>query len=257
MWYVGYLGALSLACLCSAQGVMAQAGPCAGQPCPGSVALAPVGQAPAGKMPGQAERCPGLPIEVEAGSAEERSLACSAGASALQLLGRCDIAPKRAVRVKIMSEVRHPLRGPIFGMFDLAREQVLITGEANMAALVAETPYASLPLRDFYRSLIVHEVVHGVMHQNLTRKATTHAACEYPAYALQLESLPADVREAFLRSFDQAALTSDAPFTDTVLFFDPYAFAARAYHHFKRSPDACAHLVGLLSGEVAFIAPPM
>jgi hypothetical protein len=144
-----------------------------------------------------------------------------------------------------------------FRMFDIAHERVLITKESGIAALVEGTPYASLPLRDFYASLIVHEIVHGVMHQNLTRKATTHAAYEYPAYALQLESLPADVRETFLSSFDQA-LKSDILFTDSVLFFDPFFFAARAYHHYKSAmPDACAHLTGLLSGEAGFIAPAM
>jgi hypothetical protein len=93
------------------------------------------------------------------------------------------------------------------------------------------------------------------MHQNLKRPATTHAAHEYPAYALQIESLAPHVREAFLNSFDQTAIASKALFNDTVLFFDPYFFAASAYHHFKASADGCAHLTALLHGEVAFIAP--
>ena len=95
------------------------------------------------------------------------------------------------------------------------------------------------------------------MHQNLKRKATTHAAYEYPAYALQIQSLPPHVREKFLLSFDQAALKSSTLFHDAVLFFDPYFFAARAYHHFTSASDSCAHLVNLLAGEVAFIGPPM
>ncbi len=112
-----------------------------------------------------------------------------------------------------------------------------------------------MPQRDFYRSLIVHEVIHVVMHQNLKRPAVTHAAYEYPAYALQIESLAPDVRDAFLRSFDQAAIEAEAiMFNDPVLFFDPYFFAARAYHHFKTSANGCAHLTALLEGQVDFIA---
>lgn len=241
MRYVTSLGALSLLCLIGSQGVLAQAGTCGGEVCVGRVE----------------ERCPGLQIEVRAGSAEERRLACTAARDALQLLGRCNITPKRELRVEIMSEVRHPFSGPIFGMFDIAQERVLVTKEANIPALVDDTPYASFPTRDFYKSLIVHEIVHGVMHQNLKRKATTHAAYEYPAYALQMESLPEEVRETFLRSFDQTALKSNTLFSDSVLFFDPFFFAARAYYHYKNSPDACAHLTDLLSGEVSFIAPFM
>jgi hypothetical protein len=204
-----------------------------------------------------AARCPSLEIEIVASSAEERHLACSAAATALRLLDRCSIGLQRRMRVEILSEVRHPFSGPILGMFDTARERVLVAREGSISALTKDTPYANLPLREFYKSLIVHEVVHGVMHQNLTRKPTTHAAYEYPAYALQLESLPPEVRESFLRSFDQAALGSNSLFSDPVLFFDPYFFAARAYLHYRAAPDVCTRLTSLLSDEVAFIAPPM
>ena len=102
----------------------------------------------------------------------------------------------------------------------------------------------------------MHEVVHGALHQNLKRPATSHAAYEYPAYALQIESLAPPVREKFLRSFDRAAMKSDFLFNDTVLFFDPFFFAARAYHHFKDSTNGCANLTSILEGEVAFIVPP-
>jgi hypothetical protein len=156
-----------------------------------------------------------------------------------------------------MSEVRHPFSGPIFGLFDTKQERVLVTHEANIPTLVKDTPYAELPQRDFYRSLIVHEVVHGVMHQSFKRQPTSHAAYEYPAYAVQIESLPPAVRERFLRSFDPTTMKSDFMFNDSVLFFDPYFFAARAYEHFRASADGCAHLTALLEGDVSFIAPAM
>jgi len=200
-------------------------------------------------------RCPGVPVDVTAASPEERRLACSAASDAIRLLGRCGISLLRPLHVQIMSEVRHPVGGAIFGLFDTKRERVLVTHEANIPSLAKDTPYAKLPQRDFYRSLIVHEVVHGIMHQNLKRPATTHAAYEYPAYALQIESLSPHVREAFLNSFDQTTIASKSLFNDTVLFFDPFFFAASAYHHFKVSADGCANLTALLHGDVAFIAP--
>jgi hypothetical protein len=253
MRYIRPLGALALLCLLGTQHVHAQG--CGEAPaCLSNVAQAPIGGA-AAAVADQPERCPGLPIEVMTSSAQERRLACSAAADAARLLGRCSIAPKRPLLVEVMSQVRHPFGGPIFGMFDIARERVLVTAQTNIPALVEDTPYAALPLQDFYKSLIVHEIVHGIMHQNLQRKVETHAAYEYPAYALQLESLPEDVRATFLQSFDQAALRSNTLFSDSVLFFDPYFFAASAYQHYKGAPDACGLLTGLLSGDVAFIAP--
>ena len=202
------------------------------------------------------EQCTEAPVHVTAASSDERRVACSAASEALRLLGRCNIVPKRPLKVHILSEVRHPYSGSIFGLFDTKQERVLVTQSANIAALVKGTPYEELPPEDFYRSLIVHEVIHGVLHQNLKRPATSHAAYEYPAYALQIESLTPPVREKFLQNFDRAAMRSDFLFNDSVLFFDPFFFAARAYHHFKASPNGCAYLTGLLEGEVAFIAPP-
>jgi hypothetical protein len=202
------------------------------------------------------ERCPHAQVDVTASSHEEWRLACSAAGDTLQLLARCDIVLRRPLHVHIRSEVRHPFSGPIFGLFDSKTESVLVTGPANIRPLAKGTPYEILPLSDFFRSLIVHEVVHGVMHQNLKRPAMSHAAYEYPAYALQIETLPPELREKFLQSFDQGAIkTNSTLFSDAVLFFNPHFFAARAYHHFKASADGCAYLTGLLEGDAAFIAP--
>jgi hypothetical protein len=200
------------------------------------------------------KQCPGAALNVVAASADERGEACSAASDALRLLGRCGISLRRPLDVEITAEARHPLsRAQVFGFFDTKRERVLITREADIPSLVEGTPYAEIPRHDFYRSLIVHEVVHGIMHQNLARPAGSHAAYEYPAYALQIESLAPEVRDKFLLSFDQTAIRDvSAPLSDPILFFDPYFFAARAYAHFKNS-NGCAHLQVLLERAPSFI----
>jgi hypothetical protein len=58
-----------------------------------------------------------------------------------------------------------------------------------------------------------------------------------------------------LQSFDQTAIAGKSLFNDPVLLFDPYFFAASAYHHFKASPNGCSDLTALLEGEISFIAP--
>ena len=255
--------ALGLLCLAGNQQAQAQTEVCGGdyvciaeEP---SATITHLDRSPAfAEMTNRAgpERCPAALVDVTAASKEERQLACSAAGDAIRLLDRCGISLRRPLKLHIVSEVRHPIGGRIFGLFDTKQERVLVTHEANIPPLVKDTPYAQLPQRDFYRSLIVHEVVHGIMHQNLKRPASSHAAHEYPAYALQIESLAPRVRETFLQSFDQIAITDKSLFNDPVLFFDPYFFAARAYHHFKASPNGCAYLIALLEGEVSFIVPP-
>jgi hypothetical protein len=108
---------------------------------------------------------------------------------------------------------------------------------------------------EFYQSLIVHEIVHGVLHQNYKRQPKSHSAYEYPAYALQIEFLPAPMREKFLNAFDVTPARASLVFSDTILLFDPYSFAARAYQHFKSAPDGCAHIRAILDGEAEFVVP--
>ena len=199
------------------------------------------------------EQCAEAPVEVTAPSPQEHRLVCAAAGDAIELLGRCGISPRRPLQVQIMSEVRHPMGRAIFGLFDIKQDKVLVTRETNIAPLAEDTPYARLPQREFYRSLIVHEVVHGIMHQNLKRPAESHAAYEYPAYALQIQSLAPSLREQFLQSFRQETVRADFMFSDTVLFFDPFFFAAQAYRHFKAAGNGCVHLNALLDGEVPFI----
>jgi hypothetical protein len=196
-------------------------------------------------------------VDVTAASSDQRDPACSAASHALERLGRCGISLRRPRRVQIMGEVRNPFsKDPISGFFDRKHERVLVTEEANVTSLVKRTPYAELPQRAFYGSLIVHEVVHGVMHQDLKRQPTTHAAYEYPAYALQVASLPSDVRDTFLQSIPGRARPSEFVFNGSIPFFDPFFFAAHASEHVHASGDGYAHLTALLGGDVSFIPGP-
>ena len=199
------------------------------------------------------ERCQDVLVDVTADSADERNRACSAARHALQLIGRCGIFLRKPLPILILKEVKHPFGGPIFGFFDTKREQVLVTQTANVQSLVEGTPYAALPPIEFHNSLIVHEVVHGVMHQNLKWTPNSRAAYEYPAYALQIESLPSNVRDGFLKSLIESKAGPSFMFSDSLLGFDPYFFGARAYEHFKSSPDGCTHLWGLMEGSADFI----
>ena len=246
-------------CVFATQGQAQRSGCDGGRTCISTPPVAAVAGTDAGSAAAElsnlahVEQCPDGPVEVTAASREERSFACSAVNDAVQLLRRCEIPLRRTLHLQIMNEVRHPFsREPIFGFFDTRHERVLVTREAAIASLAAGTPYVELPERDLYRSLIVHEVVHGIMHQNLNQPAASHAVYEYPAYALQVASLPPDVRDKLLKAIPNRATPGRLIFTDAILFFDPYFFAVNAYEHFNSAADGCAHLHILLNGEAPF-----
>ena len=180
--------------------------------------------------------CADVSVNVAAASLEEQYLACSAAGNALQSLGRCEITLKQPLYIEISKVVRNPFGTPIFGRFDTKQEVVFLTQFAGISHLINDTPYNGIPKVDFYKSLIVHEVIHGVMHQNYKRQPTSRAANEYAAYALQIASLPADSRDKFLQVVNETSGKGNILFNDIVLAFDPYFFAARAYEHFSATP---------------------
>lgn len=203
---------------------------------------------------GEPWRCPRSPVDVVGASQVEWRYVCEAAFDALRLLVRCGIPVHRPLGVKVLREIRHPAHGGLLlGLFDTTQEKVLVAALAEVPTLVRGSAYARLPEPEFYRSLIVHELVHAVMHQNLKRPASSHAAYEYPAYALQIESLPPHTREKFLQAFDRSALAADGPFSDPLLLFDPHFFAARAYTHFKNAANGCERIQAVLQGESSFI----
>ena len=161
---------------------------------------------------------------------------------------------KRPLHVIVLDQVRHPADGHnLFGMFDKKRDVVQVAKQDGIATLIKDTPFSELPLIEFYRSIVVHEIVHGAMYQNSYRSPISRAAFEYPAYAIQIQSLPPDTRANFLERYGTSRQTPFL-FSDIILQADPYFFAARAYQHFSEAPNGCAALRSLLQGEVEFIA---
>lgn len=194
-----------------------------------------------------------IDIEVLAATRRERELVCAGAQQALDLLALCGIRPREAIDIRIRAEVRHPLAGLIFGYYDLKERHIIIASLDGLPALMDGTPYAGLPPADFYKSLVVHEVVHSVMHQNLGAGVHTQAAYEYPAYALQIASLPGAAREQFMTAFDAERLQRPGPLSDAILAFAPYLFAARAYNNFITSSDGCLLLREAMKGKTDLI----
>jgi hypothetical protein len=200
--------------------------------------------------------CPTEFVDVAGASSAERLLICEAAADAVRLLGRCQIFLRRPLHIEVSGAVRNPFGNAIFGRFDAAQDIAFLTRLENIAPMIGDTAYSGMPLPDFYRSLVVHEVVHGSMHQNYRRPPTSRAASEYPAYALQVASLAPGLREKFMQTADNRGGSdggSHLLFNDIVLSFDPYFFAARAYAHFAAASGGCSGLRALLEGDVQFV----
>ena len=199
-------------------------------------------------------RCPGSPIEVTGATQREFDLVCDGASKALRQLGACRIATRREIRIELRAGISHPVGRDAIAYYDTVRGIVLVPRFETVAATVAETPYRFLSPSEFYRSMVVHELVHAVLQQNARRAPQSRSEQEYPAYALQIASLSDSARARLLQPYAHLAVKGEFIFNDILLALDPIHFALRAYLHFSESGGGCTRLRSLLSGDADFIA---
>ncbi len=197
-------------------------------------------------------RCPDTPVTFTGATFGEIQLICAATRHAIGLLDKCRVPVLEPLRVHIDPEIRHPEKGEAFGMFDTDSKTVVIASTSRFASLTEGTPYNAIPQPQFYRSVVVHEVVHAILHQHYQSMPRSQAAHEYPAYALQLASLSAEVRTRLLSEIHVDAY-EDIVFSDFLLAMNPYGFGVLAYKHYTRTGDGCGFIHQLLNNEATFV----
>lgn len=200
-----------------------------------------------------AERCATVPVEVTTATADERDLACAAAVEALERFAGCGVHLKRPLEIRVGPDIQRTPGRHVLGYFDAVNGGLYVRELASIPALVGGTPFNEIPHRDFFRSMIVHELVHAVLHQNAERTVSA-AGHEYLAYAFQIDSLGSGARERFLASVGRRASKDAFAFSDLLLEMNPFLFAAHAFKHLAAAQDHCVHVAALLEGEPDFVS---
>ena len=198
-------------------------------------------------------RCPGITVEVTGASNEERRLICAAAKQAEKLFGQCGLTNMPPIRVHVTTKPPHVCGVDAFASFDAEAQSIRLVNKAACRRLaVANQAYSVLPFADFYKSLVVHEIAHQIFRSHLKGKVVSRATHEYVAYAVQIVSMPQEVRSQFLKEIRRAPTSNLDPFVDMVLLMSPTYFAAMAYDHFAAPGNGCRILQGVLRGTIEF-----
>jgi hypothetical protein len=205
-------------------------------------------------VPTARERCAAVPVEVVAATGEERRLACAAAGELLARLARCGIGLQRPLQIRVGADIPHAPGRAVVGLFDRANQRLYVRELESIPALVGGTPFAEIPPPELFKSMIIHEIAHAVLHQNAGPDAVGAVGHEYLAYALQIESLPAGARERFLQAVGKRQSVKEFVFNDVLLDMNPCLFAAYAFEHLAAAGERCAPLVAILEGEPDFVA---
>jgi len=197
--------------------------------------------------------CRKVPVDVSGASQEERQLICEAAVRATELFGQCEFETHQRIRVHVTNRPPTVCGVDAFGSLDVKDQRIrLVDAQTCRKMANANAAYASLPYREFYKSLVVHEVAHHIFRSNLDERAVSHATHEYVAYAIQIASMPSYVRDRFLNSFRRKPPTDLSPFVDMVYLMAPAYFGALAYDHFSAPGNGCRILREIVEGQIEF-----
>ena len=203
------------------------------------------------------ERCPGTQAELTDPRAAESARLCEAASFAESFLGRCEIRPRRPYGIAIDASLCDVVGRPIFGVYRPREGIAFIQPAKGCAAIVSGIPpedsmaaLQRLPPAVVYRSYVVHELAHAIVHQNL-KVAPSLPVYEYVSAAAQVAALPDDWRDVYLREFASVDFEPEM-FNSLTLAMDPARFGVAAWRHFNRPEHGCAFLRRLLEDDGVF-----
>jgi hypothetical protein len=196
-------------------------------------------------------QCSGIPVSVHAHRASEGDTICRAANYVVRLLQSCGIEAKSALKIQIVQDLVAN-EGRAYGCFDRSTGVIqLLTLDRCAERLKADASRSGLDPTDYFRSIAVHEVAHGILAQQEGASELPLIAHEYLAYALQIDSMSPSSKQALLEPLHgRGRLSIELPH-EILLMMNPVVFGAISYLHFKNS-DQCGTIRSVLRGEVIF-----
>jgi hypothetical protein len=128
----------------------------------------------------------------------------------------------------------------------LGKDDHIYLTDWNEVWLVEQNSYGLKMSKEFYESIIIHEVAHFIAEKIVGRKIEITNS-EYIAYVVQLSQMQPKIRQAILSKLPLLAFKTEEINLD-VMLFNPTVFAVKSYLHFKESKGQ--YIKDILSGTI-------
>lgn len=196
---------------------------------------------------GDGLRCPGHNVVVHSAARGDADAACEAAGEALDFLETQGLDTSRAIAVYLVSKI--PVGGEsTIGGYDHPHRRVYVLG---FSEFLKRKTWSELPIdRTLYKSLVAHEVAHGVAAANFSVPKPSMLAQEYIAYVTQFATMPLGYRERVLEQFPGEGYDSPDEMSVTFYAISPFGFGINAYRHFVKPGNGKNFLKEVLSGRV-------
>lgn len=191
--------------------------------------------------------CPGGRVTVEYRDAVDARLACAAARDAFGFFERLGMDRELSLSVEVSDEAGSGRDGRAIGAYAREGSRIIVLSYRRCLELTRETrPFGMDMNEDLHRSFIAHEMAHAIVHalQHSLRSRVLH---EYIAYVVQLDSLPAPMREGIVARYPVAPFGRVEEMDETYYLLDPSSFAIKAYRHWRDSGDGVQFVRSLLA----------
>ena len=211
-----------------------------------ALVLAVVAEAKAGENL-SAAMCPG-PIFIRGDYQELGDLVCDAVVHAKRMLEPCGLRQTRPIEVELVGQMGKEHEACVAYFNCEADSLALLAPSAITASGEIAAAFRRLPIDEYFRSVIVHEMTHALVHQSHSDKFS-RVAHEYLAYSMQIASLKQKDRSLVLDGLEPTELVDIANVDEIGLAFGPSQFALQSYQHFRRPEKGCTMIERIIAAD--------
>ena len=192
--------------------------------------------------------CDGTVVTVNTTDEDVAEMVCQSAVRAETLFEQCNV-PKLEKPVQI--DIVDKLMPRCVAVYHCGEELIEVLTPALMDAKREEKgAFSFLPIESYFRSVIIHELVHAAFDSVPCPFASCTVGNEYVAYSIQVESLTPEEQQRF----EDSAAIDRKVFRDelNIMIYElaPHRFAQKAWVHFTQRDDPCGFVGQITEGTV-------
>jgi hypothetical protein len=197
-----------------------------------------------------AGKCPYTEADVNCSSESEFYIVCRAVKKVVVYLRRQGFTANRQLKITIVDKISTPHPSEVFGQFNAISNDIEVLSlssclEGNESKLV----FGNKVNKELHMSFIIHEVAHAIANENFSETASSLVGHEYIAYTAQLATMPPELRQSIINSYDIGAFEDEHEINEIYLRLNPDQFAVKAYNHLMKPENGRQFYHKILSGK--------
>lgn len=193
--------------------------------------------------------CSDSSVTFECEGSGEFGCVCTTVKAAIDFLKSIGLETTDCITIKLVEHIPSGHNHTLIGAYDPISQEVALLTYAKAVELsqMNESPSGIDLSEELWCSYAAHELAHAVSCRYLNPEIESHTAGEYISSVTQLTVLPINIREQFLKKYnDVEAYQSREEMSELYFLTDPNRFAVKCYLHFMSLKNSAEFIKSLV-----------